>query len=89
VQCLAWRSTIKILHHWWRIIWREIVLLAYLIIFAEEMSKAHSDKSLKNLSFLRRQCVVLSPVGRSPAEYHKNFISLVGKHLPRDFPVGT
>ena len=65
------------------------MLLAYLNIFAEEMSKAHSEKSLKNLSFLWRQCVVLCLVGHSLAEYHKKFISLVGKHLPRDFPVGT
>jgi len=49
VWCLAWWdavwwSTIKNLHNWWRIIWREIVLLVYLNTFAEEMSKAHSDK---------------------------------------------
>jgi len=67
VQCLAWwgavrRSTIKILHHWWRIIWREIVLLVYLNTFAEEMS--------------------------SPAEYHKNFTSLVEHYLERDCATG-
>jgi len=55
VQCLAWwgavwQSTIKNLHPWWRIIWREIVLLMCLNTFAEEMSKAHSDK-LRKLSF--------------------------------------
>jgi len=83
VRCLAWwgtvrRSTIKILHHWWRIIWREVVLLVYLNAFSEEINEAHSDKSLKNLSFLRRQCAVLSPAGCSPAEYHKKFISWWG-----------
>ena len=63
--------------------------LAYLNIFAEEMSKAHSDKSLKNLSFLRRQCVVLSLVGCSLAEYHKNFTSLVENYLERDCATGV
>ena len=73
----------KNLHHWWRIIWREIVLLVCLNTFAEEMSEAHSDK-LKKLSFLRRQCAVLSPVGCSPAEYHKKFTPLVENYLERD-----
>jgi len=49
------------------------VLLVYLNAFAEEINEAHSDKSLKNLSFLRRQCVVLSLVGCSLVEYHKKF----------------
>ena len=62
-QGAVWQSTIKIIHHWWRIIWREIVLLVYSNTFLEEISEAHSDRSLKNLSFLRRQCVVLSLVG--------------------------
>jgi len=86
VWCLAWRgavwqSTIKVLHHWWRIIWREVVLLVYLNAFAEEINEAHSNKSLKNLSFLRRPCAVLSPAGCSLAEYHKKFTSLVENYL--------
>jgi len=43
-QGAVWQSTIKILHHWWRIICRDIALLGYLNTFAEEMSNAHSDK---------------------------------------------
>jgi hypothetical protein len=50
-----------------------------------QMSEAHSDKSLKKLSFLRRQCAVLSPMRCRPAEYHRKIISLVeAKHLQRD-----
>ena len=87
VWCLAqqgavWQSTIKNLHCWWRIIWREIMLLVYSNTFAEEISEAHSDKLLKDLSFLQRHCVVLSLVGHSPAEYHKKF-TLVLKYFFR------
>jgi len=57
------------------------VLLVYLNAFAEEINEAHSDKSLKKLSFLRRPCAVLSLVGCSPAEYYKNFTSLVENYL--------
>jgi len=64
------------------------VLLVYLNAFAEEINEAHSDKSLKNLSFLRRPCVVLSPAGCSPAEYHKKFTSLVENYLERDCATG-
>jgi len=50
-----------------------------------ELSEAHPNKSLKNLSFLRRQCAVLSPAGCSLAEYHKKFTSLVENYLERDY----
>jgi len=65
------------------------VILVYLSAFAEEINEAHSDKSLKNLSFLRRQCAVLSPAGCSPAEYHKKFTSLVENYLERDYATGV
>ena len=73
--CLArrgavWQSSIKVLHHWWRIIWREVVILVYLSAFAEEINEAHSNK-LKKLLSLQRQCMVLSLMGCSLAEYHK------------------
>jgi len=64
------------------------MLLVYSNTFAEEISEAHSDKKFKNLSFLRRQCAVLSLVGCSPAEYHKNFTSLVENYLERDCATG-
>jgi len=65
------------------------MLLVYSNTFAEEISEAHSDKSLKNLSFLRRQCAVLSLVGHSPVEYHKNFTSLVENYLERGCATGV
>jgi len=65
------------------------VLLVYLNAFAEGINEAHSDKSLKNLSFLRRQCAVLSLVGCSLAEYHKNFTSLVENYVERDCATGV
>jgi len=64
------------------------MLLVYSNTLAEEISEAHSDKSLKSLSFLRRQCVVLSLVGHSPAEYHKIFTSLVENYLERSCATG-
>ena len=74
MQCLAWwgavwRSTVKKLHHLWGNIYQEIALLGYLNTFSEEISGVHSDRSLKYLSFLQRQCVVLSP-----ADCQRNFI---------------
>ena len=65
------------------------MLLVNLNAFAEEINEAHSDKSLKNLSFLRRQCAVLSLLGCSPAEYHKKFTSPVENYLERDYATGV
>jgi hypothetical protein len=94
MQCLARcsadrRSTIKNLYHWWGNICGEIALLGCLNTFASEMSEAHSEQSLKTLSFLRRQCAVLGPRQSSPAEYHKKIISLVEeKQLQGDCSTG-
>ena len=57
--------------------------------FAEEINEAHSDKSLKKLLSLRRQCMVLSPAGCSLAEYHKIFTSLVENYLERGCATGV
>ena len=65
------------------------MLLVYLNAFAEEINEAHSDKSLKKLLSLRRQCMVLSSVGCSLAEYHKIFTSLVENYLERDYATGV
>ena len=65
------------------------MILVYLSAFAEEINEAHSDKSLKKLLSLRRQCMVLSPAGCSLAEYHKIFTSLVENYLERGCATGV
>jgi len=72
----------KSLHHQQGNIYRGIALLGYLNTFSEEISGVHSDRSLKYLSFLRRQCVVLSP-----AECHKEISSCQQRKvcLQRDY----